>query len=180
MNDLRTIRLTVRTLITGIFFCTFLTLSANAHLMVAQHGTMKFGKGGFFFVLSIPVSTFQDFDDDGDGFLSSIELSTHVKAIEKAIHTGFILESDQEGQRKIEGLVLNLAHDQNHVQQPVSHIVALGRFSVNQEDHQLTLRTTLFGKKPNEQHFELTFTRGESTEVVTLSKNQPSHSLFAK
>jgi hypothetical protein len=148
--------------------------------MVAQHGTMKLGKGGFFFVLSIPVSTFPGFDDDGDGFLSGIELSTHIKAIEKAIHTGFILESNQEGPRKIEGLVLNLAHDQNHVQQPVSHIVALGRFSVDQEDHQLTLRTSLFGKKPNEQHFELTFTRGESTEVVTLSKTKPSHSLFAK
>ena len=160
--------------------CTALSLPASAHLMVAQHGTLKFGEGGFYFVLALPVSAIAGFDDDGDGLLSAKELGANRGTIEAAVHAGFVLASDTEGPRLIEGLMLNMAHDPGHAQRPASHVVAMGRFSVQAEDRALTLNTSLFGKKPSEQSFKITITRGETREVTVLSKAQSTHPLFAE
>jgi hypothetical protein len=164
----------------ALLFWVVTSLPARAHLMVAQKGTLKYGEGGFFFVLSLPVSSISGFDDDGDGLLSGKELQIHSPGIEAAIHQGFVLESTTEGPRIIEGLLLNMAHDHGHSQQPATHVVAMGRFSVATEDRALTLKTSLFGKQSSEQRFEITITRGDTKEVAVLTKTQPDHSLFSK
>jgi len=167
----------------ALFACFALLLlapPANAHLMVAQHGTLKFGKGGGFFVLSLPVSAIPGFDDDGDALLSAKEIRRHRGAIEAAVSDGFVLDSDGKGPRGIEGLLLNLAHDHGHAQRPASHIVAMGRFSVAADDRALTLKTSLFGKQSREQSFKIKITRGDRKEIAVLSKAQPAHRLFAK
>jgi hypothetical protein len=166
--------------VAGLLFCTALSLPASAHLMVAQHGTLKLGDGGFYFVLALPVSAITGFDDDGDGLLSAKELGAHRGNIEAAVHAGFVLHSDTEGPRLIEGLLLNMAHDPGHAQRPASHVVAMGRFSVQAEDRALTLNTSLFGKKPSEQSFKITITHGETREVTVLSRANPVHPLFAE
>ena len=160
--------------------CTALSLPASAHLMVAQHGTLKLGEGGFYFVLALPVSALTGFDDDGDGLLSAKELGAHRGNIEAAVHAGFVLASDTEGPRLIEGLLLNMAHSPGHAQRSASHVVAMGRFAVPAEDRALSLTTSLFGKKPSEQSFKITITRGETREVTVLSKAHPAHPLFAE
>ena len=43
---------------------------ANAHLMVAQQGTLNVVDDGAFVVMSLPISAFSSVDDDGDGKLS--------------------------------------------------------------------------------------------------------------
>ena len=55
--------------------------SASAHLMVAQKGTLKQGKGGYYFVVSLPVSAFVGVDDDGsriDGSHRSNDLPNEI------------------------------------------------------------------------------------------------------
>jgi hypothetical protein len=164
----------------AVLLFTAFTQPASAHLMVAQHGTLKFGEGGFYFVLALPVSAITGFDDDGDGLLSAKELRAHRGDIGAAVHAGFVLESDTDGLRIIEGLLLNMAHDSGHAQRPASHVVAMGRFSVPTVDRALTLNTSLFGKKPSEQSFQITITRGETKEVAVLSQTDPAHPLFAE
>jgi hypothetical protein len=41
--------------------------TAQAHLMVAQRGTLNFVGSGGFVVMALPVDAFTGVDDDGDG-----------------------------------------------------------------------------------------------------------------
>jgi len=156
------------------------SLPAAAHLMVAQKGTLKLGTGGYFFVISLPVSALSSFDDDGDGRLSSGELRTHKDQIETAVRAGFVLNSAAGGPRMIEGLLLNLPHHHGHGHRHASHVVAMGRFAVAAEDRSLTLQTNLFGGRANEQRFEITVTHEKQQEVLLLTKTQPTQRLFQK
>jgi hypothetical protein len=54
---------------------------AEAHLMVAQHGTLNVVDDGVFMVLSLPVSAFDGVDDDNDGKVSMLEFNNHRGAI---------------------------------------------------------------------------------------------------
>ena len=147
--------------------------------MVAQRGTLKFGKGGYFFVVSIPVSALSGVDDDGDGLLSAQELNVHRKRIQEAVRNELRLISDKHGPRPIEGLLLNMAHNHGALQKPSSHIVAMGRFSVTPEMKALRLQTTLFGPKAEEQKLVFKVSRGKKQAHVELSKQKNSRVLFA-
>ncbi|WP_413699736.1 hypothetical protein ACLKMH_20465 [Psychromonas sp. KJ10-10] len=50
---------------------------SQAHIMIAQHGTLNIHDNIVFMVLSLPVSAFTGIDDDGDGMLSVNEFDTH-------------------------------------------------------------------------------------------------------
>jgi len=164
----------------AVFACAALATAASAHLMIAQRGTLKFGRGGAFFVVSVPVSAFSGVDDDGDGLLRVKELSAHGPAIEAAVRDGFVLESEGEGQTRIDGLLLNLAHSHGDPNKPADQVVAMGRFSVTEGDEALTLMTTLFGEAPSEHRLELAITRGESKEAAILTPDMPLHRLFER
>lgn len=155
------------------------SLAAHAHLMVAQRGTLKFGKGGYFFVVSLPVCAFSGIDDDGDGLLSAQELRVHRNRIQTRVRSELRLLSDKHGPRPIEGLLLNLPHNHGALQKPSSHIVAMGRFSVTPEMKTLRLQTTLFGEKPEEQKLVFKVTRGDKQAHVELSKQNNSRVLFS-
>ena len=155
------------------------SLAAHAHLMVAQRGTLKFGKGGYFFVVSIPISALTGIDDDGDGLLSAHELRDHRNRIEKAVSADFKLTSDKYGPRPIEGLLLNMAHNHGSLQKPSTHIVAMGRFAVSKEEQKLRLETTLFGKTIAEQKLVFKVSRGAQQEHLELSKQKNSRVLFS-
>ena len=162
-----------------MFCCFFYSVPASAHLMVSQNGTLKFGKGGYYFVLSLPVSALNGVDDDGDGLLSTKELATHNEAIKATVEMGFTLISTASGPRVIEGLLLNMSHSHGRFQKPASHVVAMGRFSVAPGEQDLTLRTSLFGKATAEQTFKITITNGSRKEVVRLTRENDSWQIFS-
>ena len=164
----------------GTWFLVFFFASpVYAHLMVAQKGTLKWGKGGYFFVVSLPVSAVTGIDDDGDGLLSKKELRRHRETIKAAVREGFALESPDKGPLTIEGLLLNSAHHHRQGDRPASHIVAMGRFSAEPDDQGLFLKMNLFGIAKSEQRFEITITRNRKKEVAVVTKEQPSHPLLA-
>jgi len=164
----------------GAWFLVFFFVSpVYAHLMVAQKGTLKLGKGGYFFVVSLPVSAVAGIDDDGDGLLSKKELRQHRETIKSAVREGFVLESPDKGALVIEGLLLNSARHHRKGKRPASHIVAMGRFSAEPDDLGLVLKMNLFGKAKSEQRFEITITRDKKKEVAVVTKAQPAHPLSA-
>ena len=57
--------------LTGLCLLLCAIAPAQAHLMVAQHGTLNLVGDGVYMVLSLPVSAFAGSDDDGDDKLSS-------------------------------------------------------------------------------------------------------------
>jgi len=58
-------------------------LTANAHLMVEQRGTINIVDDGAFVVVSVPVAAFSGVDDDGDGLVSAAELRSHYRHISR-------------------------------------------------------------------------------------------------
>ena len=153
-----------------------LSTEASAHLMVAQKGTLKLGKGGYYFVVSLPVGAFSGVDDDGDGSLSAKELKAHSAALKAAVTRGFTLSSAAAGPLPIEGLLLQMGH--THSKRRAKHIIAMGRFNVAAEVRDLTLETHLFGEGRRATRLTISITRHNDKERAVLTPKTPRHRLF--
>jgi hypothetical protein len=144
---------------------------ALAHLMEDQKGTLKFVGTGAFLVISLPVSGFSGIDDDGDARLSSAELRAHWKAVEDQVKASVRL-SDAAGPRPLEGVILNTAPPHERPDEPATHVVALGRFSLVDEAGPHTLRIDLWGRSPAERRIEMGVTRNGSKRFVVFEPSR--------
>lgn len=161
--------------------------SAQAHLMVAQKGTLNFSGDGAYLLLSLPVSALRRVDENGDGLLNAHELQTHRAAIEQQVRAAVQL---RRGGRALElqGLLLNLApadhrpghpavHTAPHAHQhpntlpgaaATSQLVVMGRFALTGDADPAAglhvpasayrFRLGLFGRTPAERRFDMVFT----------------------
>jgi hypothetical protein len=150
---------------------------AEAHLMVAQRGTLNFVDQGAFFVVSVPVTALREVDDDGDGRLSATELHTHEGAIKAQLEAGFQLR-DEAGPRPLQGLLLNLSSEHSQAAAPTTHVVAMGRFTLASPDRAVRLRATLFGKGEVEQTLQVKATRGAATDLLVLTPTRTECAVF--
>lgn len=145
---------------------------ASAHLMVAQHGTLNFKGDGVFMVLSLPVSAFENIDDDGDGKMSFDEFSKYRPAIVKAVNEKVKL-TDKNGARPLQGLMLKpvVSHYVSHYmpKAPSKQLVIMGRFALAgtgpESVNELEFHVGLFGKQDDEKSFEIMATRQFSGEA---------------
>ncbi len=144
--------------------------------MEDQKGTLKFVGTGAFLVISLPVSGFVAIDDDGDARLSSAELRAHWKSVEDQVKASVRL-SDAQGPRPLEGVILDIAPPHERPDEPATHIVALGRFSLADEKGAHTLRIDLWGKEKDERRFEIRATRGETKRSFVLEPAHPEVAL---
>ena len=152
--------------------------SARAHLMVEQHGTVNFANGGAFLVLSVPVSAFDGVDDNGDGALSAQELSLHTAEVERQIHNGVQLLDDLGEPLPLQGLLMSSTPHDNAPAGPAKHLVALGRFPVDDAMSSLVLRMTLRGETPEEQSFSITATRDGQSNSMTFTPDRETQTMF--
>jgi hypothetical protein len=152
---------------------------AQAHLMVAQRGTLNFVGSGGFVVMALPVDAFTGFDDDGDGRLSAAEMRAHSSDIETQVLRGLQLIGDA-GPRPLEGLMLNLAPDDSAPTARAGHLVVLGRFALADSDSTsgLRLRLTLFGKTAAAQQQNITVSRGAQKQKMVLAPGREERALF--
>jgi len=162
----------------GVAICLLIPVTtARAHLMVEQHGTVNFANGGAFLVLSIPVSAFDGVDDDGDGALSAQELSRHTAEVERQINDGVQLLDDSGKPLPLQGLLMSLTPPDNAPSAPARHLVAMGRFPVDDAMSSPVLRVTLQGEAPDEQHFSITATRDGLSHVMEFSSDREFQAL---
>ena len=155
---------------------------AQAHLMVAQRGTLNLQGDGAYMVLSVPVSALQGVDDDGDGLLSRAELRAHRAAIEAMLQDRLRLS---QGQRTLplQGLMLELAPPDETPAAPAAQLVVLGRYRLPDDAQQvrgLRWSIDLYGRDRSEQHYGLTITRGEERQSLVLSTDQPEAALLPR
>ena len=145
----------VSTLVSAfIVFTSLASFPGNAHLMVAQHGTLNVQKTGVFTVLSVPVSAFDNIDDNSDGKLSMAELERHKKAIAQQVETKVSLMVNQQN-HVLQGTLLSPVHSHGNPNGPVSQLIVMGRFAVEDIDADLSLNYQLFGIKASEQKMEI-------------------------
>jgi hypothetical protein len=157
---------------------------SQAHLMVAQQGTINLAGDGAFMVLSLPVSAFEGWDDDRDGKLSTSELNRHRQTIADQIQRRLQLDDDS-GPRPLQGMLMSLSPDGEAPEArdlPASQLVVMGRFqldSPDRHDQALRLRTDLFGDAEAERSLGITITRGAETGLMTLTPQRSHKALFA-
>lgn len=144
--------------------------TAQAHLMVAQHGTLNLVGTGAFLVLSLPVSAFEGVDDDGDGRLSAAELQAHRSAIEATVARRVRL-ADAQGELPLQGVMLSLSPPEEDPTAPATQLVVLGRYALPADAARVRgLRWTmeLFGRGAGERQLVLTATRGQQRQEALL------------
>lgn len=152
--------------------------AAQAHMMVAQQGTLNLLGEGAFIVMSLPVSAFAGVDDDGDGLLTAAELRTHQASIVATVHRGITL-LDEAGARPLQSLMVTRAPPDQTPEAPASQLVVLGRFALATPGQSLRLGVTLFGAAPGEQTFQVKVIRGGEVQWLVFSPSRPERALFA-
>lgn len=152
---------------------------AQAHLMVAQHGTLNIIDNGAFMVLSLPISAFEGIDANGDGKVSMVEFNNHRSAIVESVRLNVTL-SDNEGNLLLQGIMLSpVAPHDGHTEQ-ISQLTVMGRFALGDPNRSLSFHNGLYGKQATEQSLEITATRRpyNQTHVFELTPKRPTGLLF--
>jgi len=154
---------------------------SEAHVMVAQNGTLNVMEDGVFMVLSLPVSAFEGIDNDKNGLLSKDEFNRNRSLIAAAIIDGVLL-SDESGVLPLQGMMLSpVIH---HEPQSKSHnslasqIVVMGRFPLTESSEDLQFFINLFGKEKSEQLIKIAVTRKQDQQTqkfeLTPINNMPA------
>ena len=164
-----------------VIFCS----SAQAHLMVAQKGTLHLQGDGAYLVVSLPVSAFSGIDDDGDGAWSSQELTAHEDRIHQQLRAQLRL-TDAQGPRDIDGITLVPTPSDDLAAHEVNHLVVLVRFKLAQPVESMSLtrvpnmafRAGLFGQSEAERKLSIAVTQGAHKQLMVLTPERPERTLF--
>ena len=167
--------------------CTMVLLLVNlvfstvsyAHVMVAQHGSLNIVDDGVFMVISLPVSAFENIDDDNDGKLSAEEFTQHRSRIASTVHEKIIL-SDINGKASLQGMMLAPVTSHHSPQAPASQLIVMGRYTIVSPNNELQYEVDLFGTMPSEKIIEVTVTNKQynNKQVIKLSPKKTTASLF--
>jgi hypothetical protein len=149
--------------------------SVQAHLMVAQHGTLNIVDDDAFMVLSLPISAFEGVDDDSDGKVSMVEFNNHRTAIVESVGQNVTL-SDKEGNLSLQGIMLSPVMPHDAPGEPVSQLIVMGRFSLAGAAGALRFQNGLFGEQATEQLLKITVTRKSDSQehVFELTPATPA------
>lgn len=170
---------TAAKLIHGLCFYLLLSPLAQAHLMVAQHGTLNIVDDGAFMVLSLAISSFQGIDDDQNGDVSVLEFNRHRTDIVHTIKLGITLR-DGKGNCPLEGIMLSPVMDHQAHQDSISQLTIMGRFTLAAPATPLVLHIDLYGKQPLEKTIEVSARRNTAMEVNQFSPTSPEGKFFAE
>jgi hydrogenase/urease accessory protein HupE len=159
--------------------------------MSAQEGTINFFASGAYLVLSVPVSAFQNVDNNQDQQLSQTELATHKLVIQDQIQQKIQLV-DKVDQTTLpiklpaEIALLSLSSPDSNTPVQSNQLLVMIRFTIpflaekatlsDLQRFQLTLN--LFGKAPNEQHFRVQVSRDPDQHILLFSPEQHTQVLF--
>jgi HupE / UreJ protein len=159
--------------------------SAQAHLMVAQKGTLNLQGDGAYLVVSLPVSAFIGVDDDGDGAWSAHELGVHGPQIQDQLKAQLRLR-DAQGSRPIDGITWVPTPPDDKPGDPVTQLVVLARFKLSQNVSDdasdtakgLWFHAGLFGRTEAEQQLSIAVSQGSRKQLMVLTAERPEQALF--
>ena len=138
----------------------------EAHVMVAQHATLRFQPKGAYFLASYPVSAFKEVDDNHDGLMTKQELNKHRSTMMDQVKRNVQLLEDGQS-KELEGLLINLSHSHHH-QNAVDHVVVMGRFKTTKQG-KFIFRSKLFGKTSQEKTFKVRVTLKDTPVNLILT-----------
>lgn len=145
--------ISVRTVVFSIL-CLSISNTANAHSMVAQHGTLNFIDNHVFLLLSLPVSAFKYIDDDNDGAVSLGEFNNYRKEISADVHKQVFLTT-QEKPLLIEGLLLSPSIAHSSKSNYIDQVSVMGRYTLPNASSKVDFTIRLFGTKKEELKYTI-------------------------
>ena len=128
-----------------------------AHSMVAQHGTLNVVDKHVFLLLSLPVSVFQEIDDNKDGNISKIEFNAHRKEAGEKVKDNIYL-SMKENKLIIEGLLLSPSTAHTKDAKYIDQVTVMGRYTLPDKVSNINLSIKLFSQNEDQQVYKLTAT----------------------
>jgi len=150
-----------------------------AHSMVAQHGTLNFIDKHVFLLLSLPVSVFQEIDDNKDGHISKVEFNTHRKEAGEKVKDNIYL-SIKENKLIIEGLLLSpsIAHTKDV--KYIDQVTVMGRYTLPDQVSNINFSIKLFSQNEAQQVYELTATNKKKAlkDKFQLKPSENIHNLI--
>ena len=175
MNYIIKLSITTFVILINILFPQYL----YAHMMVAQNGTLNVVDDGVFMMISLPVSAFEDIDDDKDGKLSVKEFTEHRSAIIKSIHSNIVLR-DENAKLALEGMMLSPVTSHHSPKASASQLLVMGRYALVEPNSTLEYQVGLFGKATDEKILTITATQKEfgHKQKIKFSKKSDSVVLF--
>jgi hypothetical protein len=158
-------------IITLLILNVFRVSTAEAHLMVAQHGSLNVVDDNAYMVLSLPLSAFVGVDENQDGKVTMVEFNNHRSLITQTIQKQVHLK-DPSGNLPIQGLRLSPVTHHSGVNDPISQLVVMGQFSLKKNlNSNLSFYLGLFGTHENEKAFEMTYTRAATRDKRVFELN---------
>lgn len=154
---------------------------ASAHLIAADHGTVNVVGAAVFTVLSVPVSTLHDADDDHDGVLDVHELDRHEEALRAEIDRRLVV-LDGAVPAKTVRVDLILSPEHGSAGDRAGHLVALKHATLDAAPSDLRVRCDLFGASAADREITFTATRhpasGVETSTAVLRPGAEEHAFF--
>lgn len=151
-------------------------VSASAHLLHEQNGTMKIAENSANFVISVPVSALEDVDFDGDGMLSMEELGSRKERIIAQFEQGFSVSQGSTVGR--ETVTLVFSPNTQNPEAPTHYVVVMHRVFFEEKPAGLTISFDLFGSTFQEQRLSLRVSDEDGSKTVILTPEYKEHTFF--
>lgn len=148
--------------------------AARAHLVSAQRASVHVVGQGAYLVWSVPVSALKAAGGAAD--LSLDDLKGRAPEIEEEIARGIQL-TDASGPLPLEGVMISLTRSSASWPVRGNQVVVVGRFALRNPAGPFRIATSLFGRGPGEDRFDLVFHRGDTRDLLVLSADHPSAEL---
>lgn len=150
---------------------------AQAHLMVANKGTVSIKENNAYVVISVPVSALSGFDDNHDNLIDSAELGRHSGSLRTQVDGRIRITADgTESVERLTYLVSALTGDDENV--PTNYVVVMSVRRFEQPPQVVQIWTDLYGTSEKDQGLALKASRGESEELAVLTPDRPQHRFF--
>ena len=154
------------------------TLSAQAHLMSEQKGTLNFTSNGAFLALSTSASAFTGVDDNKDGAFSTGEMTRHSGKIKQQISQRIQMLDASGESLLLRGVVIAPTHTNSTEPGLHKQITILGRFVVTDSSFPVGLRVDLQGKSVETKNIVIVATRNGTSQKMIFTVNDNHHLLF--
>ena len=163
-----------------LFWLLVLPGGARAHLLPKQNATMNIVDKVAFFVVSVPVSTLENIDTDGNGLLSVAEIEQHNHAIQQQFYARFRVSIN--GKQGTKALTWVLPPQTDGTPVDTDYIVIMHRVNFVEAPKTPAVETDLFGTEPGESQMTMTASRRDEgtkvSEVAILDAGAPAHTFF--
>jgi hypothetical protein len=152
-----------------------LAMDANAHLMTAQNGILNVSGSYAYLAVSVPVSSFQFNDQDGDRLLSDQELEGQSSSIYRQISDGVELRQGEANLPKELAMISLNSEDGDHFKAS-GQLLAMFKFALptsascaaSDSFKDIGLALKLYGNTKFEEAIEITIMLcGEKNRVTT-------------